>query len=101
MIKYEQVVAEERRLRILEFLVRMRGHATETELYVALERLRVDARLTEDTVRADLRFLDKAGLVVMERVDATLMSAEITKFGKQAATGKIEVDGVKTPDFGV
>jgi Fe2+ or Zn2+ uptake regulation protein len=100
MMTYAEIVAAERRLRVLQFLVRLRGHATETEIYAALDRLRVDPRLTEDAVRADLRWLDKEGLIVMERVDAGLFAATITKLGKQAEAGKIDVEGVKAPDFG-
>ena len=100
MTKYEQVIAEERRLRILQLLVRVRGHATETEIYGTLDNLRVDPRLTEDIVRADLRFLDREGLIVMERVDSGLFAATITKLGKQVEAGKVEIEGVKLPDFG-
>lgn len=98
-MSYDQIVAAERRFRILELLVRVRGTANEDQIYAALEMLRVDARITKDAVRSDLRFLEKRDLVVTVMIADTIMTAEITKRGGNVARGKLEIEGVKSPDF--
>lgn len=99
MSKYENFMAEDRRLRILELLRDAGSSCNEDVLHTALRQLG-HARLSRDDLRGDLRWLKARDLIVNEWLD-DLQIVMVTRRGVEVADGIKPVDGIKPPDIGV
>ena len=100
MPNYLENLAKHRRLSIL-ILLADAGGANESLLFDCLEDLGLEAGLTRDAVRDDLKWLSERDLVKLEMVNGTLMVVKITQRGIDCAKGRIMVEGVKKPSLGV
>jgi hypothetical protein len=100
-MNFEQTLAEHRRLSILLLLVEANGCANESILQTGLEQIGLQAGLTRDRVREDLRFLETAGAVKLEWFGGKLAVATVTLRGAEIARGRDFVEGIKRPSIGV
>lgn len=99
MKTYPEILAEDRRSAMLKLLVESGGSANERILYTALESLG-HRLVTEENVRADLRFLEKAGAIRIEYFQERIAVAHILIRGTEIAAGKTIVEGIKRPTIG-
>jgi hypothetical protein len=102
MSSLREIAAVHRRIGILRILASpdVAGSANESVLKDALEDLGLEAGLTREAVREDLRFLEKCGAVRLEWFDDKLMKAHITERGVDIAKGRVIVEGIKRPSLG-
>jgi hypothetical protein len=103
---YEKHLAEHRRITILRLLAGEDGQvgagtANESILFDCLEAVGLEAALTRQAVRDDLKWMEAHDLVRTEMVGGQLMVATITQRGVDCARGRIIVEGVKKPSLGV
>lgn len=98
-MKFDEFTATLRRRDILEFLKDCGGRLNDEVLREALDRLAYP-RLARETVRTDINYLAKRGLVREEWLDDFLI-AHITKRGVEVAEGRISVEGIAPPEIGV
>jgi len=96
-----KTAAEHRRLSILRVLAEVGGTTNESILQTALETLGLQAGLTRQKVRDDLRFLEDAGAVKIEWVGGSLAVATITLRGCEIEKGREIIPGIKRPSLGV
>ncbi len=98
-MSFKDFLASDRRLCVLRLLKESGGSLNDSVLHKGLEQLghRNQAR---ETIRADLRFLVDAGLIVDEWV-SHIQVVTITKRGVEVAEGRITVEGVTQPSIGV
>lgn len=101
MNSLERIAAEHRRLAILKLLVEADGSANESVLKESLEQLGLDAGLTRDAVRTDLRWLEERALLVLNWFGDKLAVAKITERGEDTSKGRVRIEGVKKPSIGV
>lgn len=99
MNDYLKHIAQDRRLCVLRLLKESQGSANESVLHMGVEALG-HSRQPRTQIREDMRFLEGAGLVVLEYF-ADVAIATITRRGVDVAEGRIEVEGVKKPAIGV
>lgn len=99
MSKYDEFLAEDRRLRILELLRDAGSSCNEDVIQTALKMIG-HARLSRDDLRADLRWLKARDLIVNEWLD-DLQIVMVTRRGIEVAEGIKQIDGIKQPDIGV
>lgn len=93
---FAALMAEDRRLGILRLLKTAPGKsANHYVLQTALEQVEAH-RVSRDTVKTDLAWLEEQGLVTVEAV-GHLVSAALTGRGDDVASGLASVPGVKTP----
>jgi len=94
-MRYEELVAADRRLLILQALEQAPDYALrETVLMRLLEGERL--AVGQDALRGELAWLADRGLVTVEYHDA-VQAARITARGADVATGRSAVDGVERP----
>lgn len=98
-MSYEKFAAGYRRRDILAFLKDCGGRLGDEVLRVAVEGMG-HPRLSRDTIRKDIAYLEERGLIRSEWSN-DIQIALITKRGVEAAEGRIEVDGVERPEIGV
>lgn len=96
---YAETLAENRRLAILRLLIEINGGGNDSSIHQGLEMLGF-RRESRTTVRDDLNFLSRNGLV-KESWHNDLMIVDITARGVEAAEGRISVAGVKKPSLGL
>jgi hypothetical protein len=96
---FKEHMAKDRRLCILRVLTETNGSANDSVLHTALEAFGF-RRHPRETIREDIRFLVKNGLVVDEWV-RSVQIVHITQRGVDVAEGRIEVEGVKKPSIGL
>lgn len=99
MKTYLEILAEDRRIAILQLLVEVNGSANESVLYRALEDLG-HRQVTQENLRADLRFLETAGAIRLEWFMERIAVAHLLTRGREIREGKIVVDGIKRPSIG-
>lgn len=99
-MSYAQTLAEHRRISILRVLMETGGKGNESILADALESLGLDAGLTRNVVREDLRFLERVGAIRIEWFGDSLAVAHILERGTDIARGRIVADGIKRPSLG-
>lgn len=99
--RFAEFLAQDRRLAILRLLVEARGSASESVIQKGLRALGHRVGVDRDVVRADFRFLEEAGLCVVEFFQDKVMIAEISRRGVAVADGQIMVEGVAEPSMGV
>ena len=97
MHAYEQHLQEDRRLCILRLLEDTTGTLNDSVIRSLLEKLG-HARLSRDTVRADITFLVEGGLVTTEWV-GTVQVVTLTRRGLEVAQGRVVADGIKRPSI--
>ena len=98
-MSFNEFLAQDRRLCILRLLAESGGSGNDSVLHQALEQLG-HRNQPRETIRADLRFLIGAGLIVDEWV-GNIQIATITKRGVEVAQGRVIVEGIKKPSIGV
>lgn len=103
---YLENLARHRRLSILKLLAGEDdqpggGSANESLLFDCLEMVGLDAALTRDAVREDLKWMAARDLIRTTMASETLMVAHITGRGVDVARGRAVVDGIKKPSLGV
>ncbi|MEZ5648640.1 MAG: ArsR family transcriptional regulator [Alphaproteobacteria bacterium] len=87
---------EDRRLVILRFLEGAAKYAlNDSLLQTALETL--GHIVSRDTVRSDIAWLAEQGLVTVDHSLIEVHVARLTARGKDVATGRADVPGVKRP----
>ena len=99
MSNFNNHLAEDRRLRILELLRDANGSVNEDVIRISLQNLG-HTKLSRRAVRDDLRFLISHGLIVDEWFE-DLMVATLTRRGIETADGAVIVDGVKKSSIGL
>lgn len=99
--RFHDFLAEDRRLAVLRLLVECRGSASESVIQKGLRALGHRVGVDRDIVRGDFRFLEDAGLCVIEFFQDKVMIAEISRRGVAVADGQITVEGVAEPSIGV
>jgi len=101
MTPYEKTLAEHRRITILRLMADGGGSSNESVLTDALEGIGLEAGLTREAVRVDLKFLEDCGAIRQEWFGDKMVVAHITVRGVDIAKGRIFVDGIKRPSIGV
>lgn len=98
-MSFKDFLAQDRRLCVLRLLSESGGSLNDSVLHQALEQIG-HRNQPREAIRADIRFLLDAGLVVDEWVQH-LQIVTITKRGVEVAEGRVTVEGVKKPSIGV
>lgn len=94
-----ELLVQDRRLVILRLLDGQNGFAlNESVIHTALEQF--GHRVTRDTVRADLIWLEEQQLVRTATVAERVLVAHLTERGADVATGRSRHPGVKRPSPG-
>lgn len=96
-MNYEDHIDQDRRLVILRLLKSSGGYANESNIETGLKALGHRAGLNREKVRDYMRWLAKRDAITIEMVEETVMVATLTERGHDAATGVIEIAGVKHP----
>ena len=89
------LITGQRRLAVLRWLLATPGYCLNDQLLAAMLR---KAALFHggESLRDDLEHLERAGAVRLRRIDS-LIVAELTRRGGEAAEGLVELDGVPRP----
>lgn len=98
-MNFKEFLAADRRLGVLRLLKESGGSLNDSVLHKGLEQLG-HRNQPREAIRADLRFLLGAGLIVDEWF-SHLQVATITKRGVEVAEGRIKVEGITQPSIGV
>lgn len=100
MATYAEVLSGHQRLLILQMLSEDADYASnEVVLSTLLES--VGHGLSQDALRAHLRWLAEVGLVTLEEVRPVGLLARITARGLDVARGLARIDGVARPRPGM
>lgn len=95
MSDFATLVAEDRRLTILRLLDEAEGY--DLNIHILRDALaRVGHRPSLDTLRSEIAWLEEQGLVTTSRAGSILV-AQATTRGLDAAHGRARVPGVKRP----
>lgn len=98
-MSYQNFAAGFRRRDILVFLKECGGRLGDEVLRVAVERMG-HPRLSRDTIRQDIAYLEERGLCRSEWSE-DIQIAIITRRGVEVAEGRITVEGIERPEVGV
>ena len=98
-MSFNEFLSQDRRLCLLRLLAESGGSGNDSVLHQGLEQLG-HRNQPREVIRADLRFLIGAGLIVDEWV-GNIQIATITRRGVEVAQGRVTVEGVTKPSIGV
>jgi hypothetical protein len=101
MSDFAQVLAGHRRITMLRLMSDSGGSANESTLQDGLEMVGLEAGLTREALRDDLKFLEERGAIQLKWYGDKLVVAHITTRGVDIAKGRVFVDGIKRPSIGV
>lgn len=96
-MSYADVLLADRRLVILRLLVEDDGCANESILEKGLFALGHRRLVDRAFVRDQLKFLEEADLLTLERFKDRVLVATITDLGRKVTQGYFTVDGVAKP----
>lgn len=97
MINFADAYAASRRLALLRLLREAGGSLNESVLFKGAGQLGF-AQTSRDDVREDLDLFKRAGLTGDQWYADRLRVVTITDRGLDCAAGRVQVDGVETPD---